>query len=99
MPNLYDILLSDINEKVIYNEILTALGLAYLSETPHLISPLTTVDSIVFGTYNYVLFPLVVRFPRKSHSYAMHFLYNSGSPYTFLLQEVRGVPKHFTCNY
>ena len=96
MPNLYDILLSDIDEKVLHNEISTALGSAYLSETPHLTSPLATVDGIVFGEYNRVLSPLVIRFPCKSHSYIIHFLYDSGSPHTFLSQEVCGVPKHFT---
>jgi len=99
MPDLYDILLSDIDEKVLYNEISTALGSAYLSETPHLTSPLATVDGIVFGRHNRVLFPLVVRFPRKSHSYVMHFLYDSRSPHTFLSQEVYGVPKYFTCSH
>ena len=99
MPDLYDILLSDIDEKVLHNEISTALGSAYLSKTPHLTSPLTTVDGIVFSRYNRVLFPLVIRLPRKSHSYIMHFLYDSGSPHTFLSQEVCGVPKHFTCSH
>ena len=94
MPDLYDILLSDIDEKVLHNEISTALGSAYLSETPHLTSPLATVDGIMFGRNDRVIFPLVVRFPRKSHSYIMHFLYDSGSPHTFLSQEVCGVPKH-----
>jgi len=99
MPNLYDILLSDIDEKVLHNEVSTALGSTYLSETPHLTSPLATVDGIVFGMHNRVLFPLVVRFPRKSHSYVIHFLYDSGSPHTFLSQEVYGVPKHFTYSH
>ena len=84
MPDLYDILLSDIDEKVLHNEISTALGSAYLSETPHLTSPLATVNGIMFGRNDRVFFPLVVRFHRKSHSYVMHFLYDSGSPHTFL---------------
>ena len=99
MPGLYDILLSDIDEKLLHNEISTALGSAYLSETPHLINPLATVDGIMFGKHDRVLFPLVVRFPRKSHSYVMHFLYDSGSPHTFLSQEVCGVPKYFTYSH
>ena len=99
MPNLYDIPLSDIDENVLHNEISTALGSAYLSKTPHLTSPLTTVDGIVFSRYNRVLFPLVIRFPRKPHSYVMHFVYDSGSPHTFLSREVCGVPKYFTCSH
>jgi hypothetical protein len=63
MPELFDILLSDIDEKVLHDEISTALGSAYLSETPHLTSPHATVDGIMFGRHNRVLFPLVVRLP------------------------------------
>ena len=92
MPELFDILLSDINDNLLHNEISTALGSAYLSETPHLTSPHATVDGIMFGKHNRVLFPMVVRLPRKSHSYVIHFLYDSGSPFTFLSQEVCGVP-------
>jgi hypothetical protein len=100
MPNLYDILLSDIDEKVLHDEISTALGSAYLSETPYLTSPHITVDGIIFGEHCRVLFPLVVRLPGKSRSYVIHFLYDSGSPFTFLSQEVCGVPtKHFTYNH
>jgi len=99
MPELFDILLSDIDEKVLHNEISTALGSAYLSETPHLTSPYTTVNGIMFGIHNRVLFPLVVRLPRKLHSYVIHFLYDSGSPFTYLSQEVCGAPKHFICSH
>jgi hypothetical protein len=95
MPDLFDILLSDIDEKLLHNEISTALGSAYLSETSHLTSPHATVEGIMFGKHKRVIFPLVVRFPRKSRSYVIHFLYDSGSPFTFLSQEVCGVPKHF----
>ena len=99
MPELFDIVLSDVDENLLHNEILTALGSAYLSETPHLTSPHATVDGIMFGKHDRMLFPLVVRLPRKSsRSYVIHFLYDCGSPFTFLSQEVCGVPKHFTCN-
>jgi hypothetical protein len=98
MPELFDIVLSDIDDNLLHNEISTALGSAYLSETPHLTSPHTTVDGILFGRHNRVLFPLVVKLFR-SPSYIVHFLYDGGSPFTFLSQEVCGVPKHFTCNH
>jgi hypothetical protein len=91
MPELFDILLSDVDEKVLYNEISTTLGLAYLSET-HLTSPHATVDGIMFGRHKRVLFPLVVKLRRKSCSYVVHFLFDSGSPHTFLSQEVCRVP-------
>jgi hypothetical protein len=87
MPDHFDILLSDVDEKLLHNEISTALGSAYLSETPHLTSPHTTVDGIMFGIHDRVIFPLVVNI-HKSRSYVTHFLYDSGSPFTFLSQEV-----------
>jgi len=99
MPGLFDIVLSDVDENLLHNEISTALGSAYLSETPHLTSPHATVDGIMVGRHKRVFFPLVVRLPRKSHSYVIHFLYDSGSPFTFLSQEVCEVPKYFTCNH
>jgi hypothetical protein len=97
MPGLFDITLSDIDENLLHDEISTAIGSAYLSETPHLTSPHATVNGILFGKYKRALFPLVVRV--KSRSYVIHFLYESGSPFTYLSQEVCGVPKHLTCNH
>ncbi|OXV08941.1 hypothetical protein Egran_03296 [Elaphomyces granulatus] len=87
MPELFDILLSDIDENVLQNEISTALGSAYLSKTPHLTTPHTTIDGIMFGRHRRVLFPLVLRFPKKSSSMVVHFIYDSGSPFTFLSEE------------
>ena len=99
MPSLFDILLSDIDGTVLSNEISTALGSAYLSETPHLASPYATIDGIIFGIHDRAVFPLVVRVPGQSHSYIMHFVYDSGSPHTFLSQEVCRISKHFTYNH
>jgi hypothetical protein len=98
MPQLFDVPLSDIDENILRNEISTALGSAYLSETPHLTTPHTTIDGIMFGEHDRILFPLVLRFPNKSSSIVVHFIYHSGSPFTFLSEEVCGIPKHFTCN-
>ena len=100
MPNFIDILLSDVKEEDLHHDISTALGSGYLSETPHLRSPHATVDGIMFGRNNRVMFPLVVRVG-NSRSYVLHFLYDSGCPFTFLSREVCGVlePKHFTCNH
>ena len=100
MPEFFDILLSDIDEEVLHNEVSTILGSAYLSETPCLTSPQATVNGIMFGKHDRVLVPLVVRLPRRSHSHIIHFLYDSGSPHTFLSQEVELIhSKHFTLNY
>ena len=100
MPELFDILLLDINEEVLHNEISNAVGSAYLSETSRLTSPRATVDGIVFGTHDRVVFPLVVRLHGKSsRALVVHFVYESGSPLTYLSQEVCRIPKHFTCNH
>lgn len=86
------------DKKILQNEISTALGSAYLSEKPHLTRPHTTVDGIMFGIHNRIIFPLVTNI-HKSRLYVIYFLYNSGSPFTLLLQEVYGVPKYFTYNH
>jgi hypothetical protein len=75
MPQLFDVPLSDIDENILRNEISTALGSAYLSETPHLTTPHTTIDGIMFGEHDRVLFPLVLRFPNKSSSIVVHFIW------------------------
>jgi hypothetical protein len=95
MPNLYDILLSDIDDEILRNDISEALASPYLSETPHLSSPIPKVNGVVFGRLGRIFFPLVVAI-RGSPSYIIHFIYDSGSPFTFLSRQVCGVlePKH-----
>jgi len=51
-------------------------------------SPNHTIDGIMFGEHDRVLFPLILRFPNKSSSIVVHFIYDSGSPFTFLSEEV-----------
>jgi hypothetical protein len=98
MPELFDILLSDVDENLLHNEISTQLGTPYLSDTPHLQTPLPTVDGIVFGDLHRVMFSLAVRF-RNQPSSNVHFLYDTGSPFTYLSVEVCGIPKPFTCDH
>ena len=99
MPELFDILLSDVDEDLLRNDVSKALGSDYLSETPHLTTPHYTVEGIMFGQHSRILFPLVLRSLNKPSSIVVHFLYNSGSPFTFLSEEVCGIPKYFTCNH
>ena len=98
MPELFDILLSDVDENSLNNEISTELGIPYLSDTPHLQAPLPTVDGIVFGDLHRVMFSLAVRF-RNQPSYNVHFLYDTGSPFTYLSVEVCGILKPFTYDH
>jgi hypothetical protein len=74
MPELFDIVLSDVDEDLLRNDISKALGSDYLSETPHLTTPRSTVEGIMFGKHNRILFPLVLRFPNKPSSIVVHFL-------------------------
>jgi hypothetical protein len=99
MPELYDILLSDVDEEILHDEISKALGQSYLSQTPALSEPIHNITGIVWGINSRVFFPMVVTLPRShSPSYVVHFLYDSGCPHVFLSHKVRGVlePKHFT---
>jgi len=98
MPQLYDILLSDVDDEILHNEISKELGQAYLSRTPALSEPIRNITGTVWGENFRVFFPIVVALPRSdSPSYLIHFLFDSGSPHVFLSHKVRGVlkSKHF----
>lgn len=98
MPGIYDILLSDVDEEILFHEVSEALGLSYLSQTLPLSAPMENITGIVWGINSRVFFPLVVALPRAgSPSYVVHFLYVSGCPHVFLSHKVCGVlePKHF----
>jgi hypothetical protein len=41
--NSYDILLSDVNEKILREDISKALGNSYLSQTPPLLAPIDNI--------------------------------------------------------
>jgi len=97
-PNKYDILLTDVNEEDLKTEISTFLGSKYLSETSPLSSPQPTIHGILYGIYNRSFLPLVVAV-RKSPSVVVHFLFDSGSPFTYLSEEVCGVLEHFICDH
>ena len=98
MPSLFDVLLSDVDEKLLHNEVSATLGSPYLSDAPHLETPLPTVNGITFGELDRVIFSLVVRF-RDKPSCNVHFVYDTSSPFTFLSVEVCGIPKPFTCDH
>lgn len=87
MPDIFDILLSDVDDKTLNNEISKAVGATYLSEVQPT-KPSPTVNGIMFGKFKRIIFPLVVGIPRKPSSYVIHFLFDSGSPYTYLSKEV-----------
>jgi hypothetical protein len=87
MPDVFDIFLSDVDDKTLNNEISKAVGVDYLSEVQHT-QPSPTVNGIIFGKYKRVIFPLVVGRFRKPSSYVVHFLFDSGSPHTYLSKEV-----------
>jgi hypothetical protein len=98
MPALFDVLLFDMDEKLLHNEVSATLGSPYLSDAPHLETPLPTVNGITFGELDRVIFSLVVRF-RDKPSCNVHFVYDTSSPFTFLSVEVCGIPKPFTCDH
>jgi hypothetical protein len=96
--NKFDILLTDVDEEDLKTEISTLLGSKYLSETSPLSNPRPTIHGILYGQYDRPILPLVVAV-RKSPSIIVHFLFDTGSPFTYLSEEVCGALEHFTCNH
>jgi hypothetical protein len=58
MDNIFDVLVTDVDEKVLSNEIPEALGAQYLSPASN--SPQAIVKGIIYGQYQPVIFPSIL---------------------------------------
>ena len=87
-PNLFDILLSDIDHHTLHNrEVTNALGHQYLSHaTAQDIKPKPVIHGILYGPNLRPLITLATSINGKSHF--LHYLFNTGSPYTYISSEV-----------
>jgi hypothetical protein len=88
-PKLYDILISDVDRQTLGGDISKALGYKYLeSISPEYIKPQPEIPGILFGRHHRLFFCLATTFNGRSHY--LHFLLDTGSPYTYLADDVSG---------
>lgn len=84
----FDILINDINLKVLLNGISDRLGHPYLSRVPdgEIVKPINIVNGILFGIHDRPFFSFPVLF--NDESMYVHFLFDTASPATYVSNEV-----------
>ena len=88
-PNLFDVLISDVDRQTLGGDISQALGHKYLESIPsEYVKPQPEICGTLFGRHNRTFFCLATTFNKRS--YYLHFLLDNGSPYTYLADDVSG---------
>ena len=81
--NIFDLLL-DLRSKDLHEKVSKQLKIKYLSESPY--TELKEVNGITFGPYLRVIISLPVTVKQKTKN--VHFILDTGSPKTFVCEEV-----------
>lgn len=85
IPSEFDILLTDVHSKDLHHDIAKQLNHLYLSNCDY-DDAVTHIDGIIWGPHNRIFVPMIVRIGDvKKH---VHFLLDTGSPKTYISQEV-----------
>jgi hypothetical protein len=92
-PDNFDVLVSDVNYLKLREEISKRLGIGYLSRVPklpELQKPSSEIKGILYGVHHRPLFALATSLESQGRSRYVHFLFDSGSPFTYFSYEVSG---------
>ncbi|KAI9767879.1 MAG: hypothetical protein M1840_005372 [Geoglossum simile] len=87
-PDLYDVMLSDVDNRMLFGEVSRELGREYLSRAPNPATPQRVFEGILYGKYRRPFVCLPVTFQQRSHY--VHFIFDTGLPFTYLAVEVGG---------
>jgi hypothetical protein len=85
-PNLFDILLTDVNHRVLHRAVSEKLGSTYLSRAAKTLKPMPEISGILFGTHHRPFFGLATT--HGELTYNLHFLFDTGSSFTYLSHDV-----------
>ena len=85
-PELFDVLLSDVDYRVLRGGVSEELGCTYLSRAPKILKPMPEINGILFGLHHQPFFAVPTTY--EENSYNLHFLFDTGSPFTYLSYEV-----------
>jgi hypothetical protein len=85
-PELFDVLLADVDYRVLHRGVSEKLSCSYLSRATKILKPMPEVDGILFGVHHRPFFALVTTY--KKPSYNLHFLFDTCSPFTYLSYDV-----------
>ncbi|RIA85763.1 hypothetical protein C1645_360808 [Glomus cerebriforme] len=82
--DMFDLLLFDVRSKDLHDHVSKRLKVEYLSDT--LYTELKDVNGIIFGPYLRIMVSLPIQIKRKRKN--VHFVVDTGSPKTFVCEEV-----------
>ena len=83
-PSISDMLLTDLTEKMLYDEIAKKLGVSYLADSQQ--SSVQEVAGIIIGKNERLMVPLIVEIKKKRK--IVIFLVDTGAPDTYLSRNV-----------
>jgi hypothetical protein len=86
LPKHYDVLLTDVCSSDLKGAIAKELKVTYLGDAPQPASPPPIIHGILFGKFLRSFVPMTVSLGGKTKT--VIFLVNTGSPYSYLCQEV-----------
>ena len=85
-PNLFDVLLTDVDHRVLHGGVSEKLGCSYLSCATQTLKPMPEIKGILFGPHHRPFFSLATTY--EQISYNLHFLFETGSPFTYFSYDV-----------
>ncbi|CAG8556999.1 16916_t:CDS:1, partial [Gigaspora rosea] len=83
LPEMYDVLLTDVDSKDLHEAISKMLKIKYLSYSPD--KEFKEVNGIIFGKHRRIFVSLPVTIKRKTKN--VHFLVDTSSPTTYICEE------------
>ena len=87
-PDIYDVLVTDVDYYRLTGEISKMLGHDYQAHAPPPLKPLREINGTLYGAHRRPLFGIATTFQQRSHY--IHFLYDTSLPFTFLSCDVNG---------
>jgi hypothetical protein len=85
-PELFDVLLTDVDHRILHGGVSEKLGCTYLSRATKILKPMPEINGILFGQHHRPFFAVGTTYEKIS--YNLHFLFNTSSPFTYLSYDV-----------
>ena len=82
-PELFDVLLTDVDHRILHGGVSEKLGCTYLSRATKILKPM---PEILFGQHHRPFFAIGTTYEKISCN--LHFLFDTGSPFTYLSYDV-----------
>ena len=85
-PELFDVLLTDVDHRVLRGGVSEKLGCDYLSRAAKILKPIPEINGILFGPHHRPFFAFATTY--EQFSYNLHFLFDTDSPFTYMSYDV-----------